>query len=72
MFMRDLGFPSGSAVKKPPAMQEMWVRSLGGEDPLQKGMAPHSSILAWESPWTEDLMGYHPWGCRESDVAEVA
>ena len=44
-------------VKNPPAMQEMRVRSLGGEDPLQKGMAPHSGILAGESPWTEEFGG---------------
>ena len=41
-------------VKKPPAMQETWVRFLGWEDPLEEGMATHSSILAWEIPWTED------------------
>ena len=35
-------------------MQEMWVRSLGREDPLEKEMAIHSSILAWETPWTEE------------------
>ena len=42
-------------VKNPPAMQETWVQSLGWEDPLKKGMATHSSILAWEIPWTEGL-----------------
>ena len=41
-------------VKDPPAMQETWVPSLGWEDPLEKGMATHSSILAWEIPWTEE------------------
>ena len=41
-------------VKNPPAMQEMWVQSLGGEDPLEKGMETDSSILAWEIPWTEE------------------
>ena len=40
-------------VKNLPAMQETWVRSLGREDPLEKGMATHSSILAWRIPWTE-------------------
>ena len=40
-------------VKNLPAMQETWVRSLGWEDPLEKGMATHSSILAWKIPWTE-------------------
>ena len=41
-------------VKNLPAMQETQVRSLGWEDPLEKGMATHSSILAWEIPWTEE------------------
>ena len=40
-----------------PAMQETWVRSLGWDDPLEKGMATHSSILAWRSPWTEKSGG---------------
>ena len=40
-------------VKNLPAIQETWVQSLGREDPLEKGMATHSSILAWETPWTE-------------------
>ena len=48
-----LGFPGGTDVKNPPAMQETWVRSLGWEDPLEEGMAAHSSILAWRIPWTE-------------------
>ena len=42
------------AVKNLPAMQETWVQSLGWEDPLEKGMATHSSILAWRIPWTEE------------------
>ena len=41
-------------VKNPPAMQETKVLSLGHEDPLEKGMATHSSILAWRIPWTEE------------------
>ena len=41
-------------VKNLPAMQETWVQSLGGEDPLEKGMATHSNILAWRIPWTEE------------------
>ena len=41
-------------VKNPPAMQEAWVQSLSWKDPLEKGMATHSSILAWEIPWTEE------------------
>ena len=44
-------------VKNLPAMQETWVRFLGWEDPLEKEMATHSSILAWIIPWSED-----PWG----------
>ena len=39
-------------IKNPPAMQETWVRSLGWEGPLEKGMAAHSSILVWRIPWT--------------------
>jgi len=45
-----LGFPGGSAGKNLPAMQETWVLSLGQEDPLEKGIATHSSILAWRIP----------------------
>ena len=44
------GFPSGAAVNNPPAMQEMQIWSLGQEDPLEKEMATHSSILVWEIP----------------------
>ena len=44
----------GQLVKNPPAMQETWVESLSWEDPLQKGIATHSSILAWKIPWTEE------------------
>ena len=44
-------------VESPPAMQETWVCSLGGEDPLEKGRATHSSSLAWRNPWTEELGG---------------
>ena len=48
---------SGSVLKNPPAMQDMhetWVQSLGWEDPLEKGMATYSSVLAWKLPWTEE------------------
>ena len=49
----------------------MWVRSLGQEDPLEEGMATHSSILAWRIPGTErSLAGYSPWGCKESNTTE--
>ena len=44
-------------VKNPPAMQETWVPSLGWEDPLEEGMATHSSILAWRILWTEKTGG---------------
>ena len=50
------GFPGGSVVKNPPAVQKTYVQSLGREDPLEKGMATHSSILAWEIPWIESDM----------------
>ena len=46
-------------------MQETQVRSLGQEDPLEKGMATHSSILAWRIPWAEEPVSYSPWGCNE-------
>ena len=42
-------------VKNPPAMQEMWVQSLGQKDPVEKEVTTHSSILAWEIPWGEVL-----------------
>ena len=48
------GFPGGSVVKNVPAKQEMWVRSLGWVDPLEKEMATHSSILVWKIPWTDE------------------
>ena len=54
-------FPSGSAVRNLLAMQKMWVQSLGQKDPLEKEMATHSSILAWEIPW-RNLEDYSPWG----------
>ena len=51
-------------VENPPAMRETWVWSLGWEDPLEKGKAIHSSILAWRIPWMS------PWGRKESDTTE--
>ena len=56
-------------VKNPAAMQETWVRSLSGEDPLEKGMATHCSILAWRIPWTEEP-GYTLLGRKELDITE--
>ena len=49
-----MGFPGGSLIKNLPAMQETSVQSLGWEDPLEKGMATHFSILVWRIPWTEE------------------
>ena len=52
-------------------MQETWIPSLGWEDPLEQGMATHSSILAWRMPWTErNLAGYSPRGRKESATTE--
>jgi len=48
--------------------QETWVQSLGQEDPLEKEMTTHSSILAWRIPWTEEPGGLQPMGCKESDM----
>ena len=52
-------------VKNLPAMRETWVQSLSWEDPLEKGRATHSSILAWRMPWT-----YNPWSSKEPDTTE--
>ena len=53
-------------VKNLPAVQETWVRSLGQEDPLEKEMATHSSILAWRIPWMEELGGLQSNGVTKS------
>ena len=57
-------------VKNLPAMPEVWVRSLGWDDPLEKGMATHSSILVGEFHGQRSLMGYSPRSHKESDMAE--
>ena len=57
-------------VKNPPAMWETWVQSLHWEDPLEEGMATHSSILAWKIPWTEELGGLQSMGSQELDTTE--
>ena len=54
----NLGFLGAPVVKNPPAMQEMPVRSLGWEDPLEKEMTTHSSVLAWKIPRRRSLVGY--------------
>ena len=53
-------------VKNPPAVQQTRVQSLGQEDPLEKGMATHSSTLAWRIPRKRSLVGYCPWSHKES------
>jgi len=51
-------------IKNPPAVGKTWVRPLGWEDPLEEGMATHSSILAWRIPWTEELVGIQSMGSQ--------
>ena len=67
-----MGFKTSSLtaklVKNLPAVQETWVRSLGREDPLEKEMATHSSILAWRMPWTEEPGRLQSMGLQESDT----
>ena len=64
------GFPGGSVVKNPSAMQDMWQElrpwSLDQEDSLEKEMATHFSILAWEIPWTEGTGGLQSMGLQKS------
>ena len=55
-------------VKNLPAVQETWVWSLGWEDPLEKGMATHSSVLAWRIPWTEEPGGLQSTGLQKSQM----
>ena len=55
-------------VKNPPAMQETQVRSMGQEDPLEKGMQPTPVFLPGESHGQRSLTAYRPWGCKESDM----
>ena len=71
------GFPGGSVVKNPPALQEAWVQSLCQEDHLKKEVAAHSSILAWRVPWTEEpgglwSMGSHRAGHDRSNLARTS
>ena len=61
---REGAFPGGSVVKNPPAMPKTGVQSLGWEDPLEKEMATHSSILAWEIPRTEEPGGLQSMGSQ--------
>ena len=59
-----LGFPGGSEVEASACNAGDWVQSLGWEDPLEKEMACHSSILAWRIPWTEEPGGLQPMGSQ--------
>ena len=63
-----LGLLVAQMVKNVRAMQETWVRSLGQEDPLEKGMATHSSFLAWKIPWTEGPGGLQSMGVAKSQT----
>ena len=68
-----VGVCSGASLKAQvvnhlPAMQETWVRFLGQEDPLEKEVATHSSILAWRIPWTEEPDRLQSMGSQESDT----
>ena len=58
-------------IKNLPTMRETRVQSLGGEDPLEKEMATHSSILAWKVPWTEEPGGLQSMGSQRVDTTEV-
>ena len=62
--------PKAQLVKSLPAMQEIQVRFLGWKDPLEKEMATHSSILAWEIPWTDEPGRLQSVGSQESDTAK--
>ena len=69
-FLKPWASLMAQMVKNPPAMWETWIQSLDGKDPLEEGMATHSSILAWRSPWTEEPVGYSPWVRKESNTTE--
>ena len=62
--------PVAEMLKYLPSIRETWVQSLGQKDPLEEGMASHSSILAWRIPWTEEPGRLPPWGRKESDRTE--
>ena len=68
-----MGLPDGTVERiclPVQKTQETWVWSLCGEDPLEKEMTIHSSILAWEIRWKKSLAGYSSWGHKESDMTE--
>ena len=60
--------PVAQMVKNLLAVWQTWVQSLGWEDPLEKGMATHTSVLAWRIPWTEELSGLQSMDCKELDM----
>ena len=62
------GFPGGSEGKETTC--STWLQSLGQEDLLEKGMATHSNILAQRISWTEELVGYSPWGNKELNTTK--
>ena len=70
-----VGFPGGTSSKEPTCPcrkhKRNWVQSLGWEDPLEKEMTTHSSILAWSIPWTEEPGGLQSRVTKESDMNEV-
>ena len=68
LLLIDWGILGGSVVKNLPALQETQIRSLGWEDPLEKEMATHSSILVWRIPWTEQAGGLQSGGLQELDM----
>ena len=65
---KSTGFPRGSAVHN--LLARMWVWSLGQEDPLEKEMATHSSILGWKTSWTEEPGGLQSMGLQESNMTQ--
>ena len=65
-----MNFPVAYTVKNLLAMQETWVLSLGGEDPLEKGMQPTQVFLPGEFHGQRSLVGYSPWGHKESDITK--
>ena len=69
MYNLITGFPGGAKGERihlpMQEREEMQVQFLGWEDPLEEGIATHSSILAWKNPWTEEPCGYSPWGSQK-------
>ena len=71
LFSSPDSFPDGASGKEPTCQCRRDVTGKGGEDPLDEGMAIHSSILAWRIPWTEESDGYNPQDCTETDMTEA-